>query len=115
MSFISLTQDSSLRDEETAIDESSDYDSISWPTDDESDSSNDFSDDEVERLEGLLQDNSNDQQDNDQQGFSYQNDQGMGSWWMLRENHASRRGDTGSWKTFIIASSLTGAVLSCII
>jgi len=117
LSFISLTQNSSLRDEETAIDESSDYDSISWPSDDdESDPFKDLTDDEVERLKDLLQDNNNDQQQQQQQGgFSYQNDQGMGSWWMLRENHASRRGDTGSWKIFIIASSLLGAVSSCMI
>ena len=116
LSFISLTEDSSLQDEETAIvDESSDYDSISWPTDDETSGSfNNLSDDEVERLKDLPQDNNNDQQDNDQQRFSYQNDQGMGSWWMLRDNHASRVA-TGSWKIFIVASSLTGAVLSCMV
>ena len=113
LSFISLTQDSSLQDEEaTTIDESSDYDSISWSTGNEPDPFNDFSDDEVERLKGLLQDGNDDQQQQQQGGFSYQNDQGMESWWMLRENHASRSASSGSWKLFVIASSLMGVVFS---
>ena len=84
------TQAPALQDDETAIDDesipdntstNSDYDWDNWPTDSE--------------LETY-----NDNTDND----------GLGSWWLMKENHATR-GAPGSWKKTMITTLLTGVVL----
>ena len=85
------TQAPPLQSDETTIDDESipdntstksDYDWDNWPTDSELESYNDNT-------------------DND----------GLGSWWLMKENHATR-GAPGSWKKTMIATLLTGVILS---
>ena len=85
------TQAPPLLDDETAIDDesvsdnssaNSDHDWDNWPTDSELESYND----------------------------NTEND-GLGSWWLMKENRA-RRGAAGSWKKNMIATLLTGLFLS---
>jgi len=85
------TQAPPLQDDETAIDDENVSDNSAtnsdwdnWPTDSELESYND----------------------------NTEND-GLGSWWLIKENRA-RRGAPGSWKKNLIATLLTGLFLSII-